>query len=68
MSKMPLYFIGPATGLVIFIIGVLTGLITGSKIDTITILEIALGIALMTEFCVMLSILEETNNKPQEEK
>jgi hypothetical protein len=59
MSKIPLYFIGPATGVLILIIGVLISLLTGSKIDPISILGIAFGIALVTEFCVIFSVLEE---------
>jgi hypothetical protein len=66
MTNIPLYFIGPATGLLIFIIGVLIGLITGSGGDPITVAGIALGIALMTEFCVMFSILEKADKKLQE--
>ena len=59
MSNIPLYFIGPATGLLIFIIGVVIGLLTGSELDFTTVLGIALGIAFLTEFSVMLSILEK---------
>jgi C4-dicarboxylate transporter len=59
MSNIPLYFIGPATGLFILIIGVIIGLLTGSELDITTVLGIALGIAFLTEFSVMFSILEK---------
>lgn len=66
MRKIALYLVGPATGILIFIIGVVIDLATGSKVDLIAVLGIALGIALMTEFCVMLSIIEETEMELQE--
>jgi len=59
MSNIPLYFIGPATGLLIFIIGAFIGLLTGSGVDLIANLGIAFGIALVTEFCVIFSVLEK---------
>jgi len=66
VRKIALYLVGPATGILIFIIGVVIDLATGSKVDLIAVLGIALGIALMTEFCVMLSIIEETEMELQE--
>ena len=59
MSKILLYLIGPAIGILIFIIGVVTGLITGSGIDVSALLRITFGVALMSEFCVILSVMEE---------
>jgi hypothetical protein len=59
MSKILLYLIGPAIGVLIFIIGVVTGLITGSGIDVSALLRITFGVALMSEFCVILSVMEE---------
>ncbi len=58
MSKLVLYLVGPATGLIIFIIGVIVAIITGYDVDTLAILRIALGVALMTEFAIVLSLLE----------
>jgi hypothetical protein len=59
MSRILLYLIGPAIGVLIFIIGVVTGLITGSGIDVSALLRITFGVALMSEFCVILSVMEE---------
>jgi hypothetical protein len=59
MSRILLYLIGPAIGILIFIIGVVTGLITGSGIDVSALLRITFGVALMSEFCVILSVMEE---------
>lgn len=58
MSKLLLYLVGPATGLLIFIIGVIVALITGYDVEPIGILKIALGVALMTEFAIVLSLME----------
>ena len=63
MSTILLYLVGPAIGVLIFLIGILTGIITGSEIDFSAILRIALGVALMTEFCVLLSVMEEKRSK-----
>ena len=60
LANILLYFIGPVAGLLIFIIGVLLELSKGSEVDPLTALWIAFGVALITEFCVMLSLLEET--------
>jgi len=59
MATVLLYLIGPAIGVLIFIIGIVTSLITGSGIDFSALLRIAFGVALMTEFCVLLSVMEE---------
>ena len=66
MGKIALYLIGPAAGLLIFIIGVVIDLITGSEVDPIAVLKLALGIALVTEFVVALSVIEEAETKRQE--
>ena len=63
MSKLVLYLVGPLTGLLILVIGVLVGLITSSTLDLLAILKIALGVALMTEFAVALSLLERSGAK-----
>ena len=61
MSNILLYFVGPLAGVLIFVIGVLVSLITGSTIEFVAILGIAFGIALMTEFCVVFSLVEEAS-------
>jgi len=66
VGKIALYLLGPATGLLIFIIGVLIDIVTGSEVDPITVLAIALAITLVTEFVVVLSVIEEAEKKLQE--
>ena len=61
MSKLVLYLVGPVTGLLIFIIGVLVTLVTGSEVEPVGILKIALGVTLMTEFAVALSLMERSS-------
>ena len=63
MSKLVLYLIGPVTGLLILIIGVLVTLVTGAGVEPVAILKIALGVALMTEFAVALSLLERSSER-----
>lgn len=63
MSTILLYLIGPVAGLIIFAIGILIGVATGSSIDFVSILKITLGVALMTEFAVALSLLERRDER-----
>ena len=63
MSTLVLYLVGPVTGLLIFAIGVLVTFVTGSTVEPIGILKIALGVALMTELAVALALLERSGER-----
>ena len=66
MSSILLYLVGPAVGILIFLIGIVTSLITGSGIDFPAMLRISLGVTLITEFGVLLSVMEETGQENKE--